>query len=112
MKACNLVEPKGCQNAGLILKTGYEGVTKDIKSAVDLFTKACEGGEANGCFFLGLIHGNFDKKNKEFEDKPKGLENCIKACSMGHYMGCVNASIMLSKGRVKLYPLYDFNLIM
>eukprot|EP00039_Didymoeca_costata_P007459 m.100249 g.100249 ORF g.100249 m.100249 type:complete len:77 (-) comp13695_c0_seq8:207-437(-) len=60
MKACNLVEPKGCQNAGLILKTGYEGVTKDIKSAVDLFTKACEGGEANGCFFLGLIHGNFD----------------------------------------------------
>jgi hypothetical protein len=55
-QACSQGEAKGCQNAGLLMKEGGHGVSKDVPGAVRYFDKACEGGERNGCYYMGLMH--------------------------------------------------------
>ena len=56
VKACSRGDPKGCQNAGLLKKTGGHGVSQDMAVAIDYFDKACDGGERNGCYYMGLMH--------------------------------------------------------
>jgi TPR repeat protein len=82
----------------MLKRTGMGSVGQDHDEAFKLFQDACNLEEPNGCFYLGLIHGNFDGKHKNREDKQKALEFSAKSCKMGHYMGCVNAAVMLSKG--------------
>ena len=55
-QACELGEPAGCHNAGLVLKTGRDGAVKDVGKAVEYFDKACNGNDPWGCKYT-LLHG-------------------------------------------------------
>jgi len=96
-QACTLGEAKGCHNAGLVLRGGGYGASKDLDRALAYFEKACASNEPNGCFFAALQHGNF-KGDHKHTDKEKAFQLNKKACELGHYMGCVNASVMCKKG--------------
>lgn len=78
-RACVLGEPKGCHNAGLVLRGGGYGATKDLERALAFFEKACAGNEPNGCFFAALRHGNF-KGEHASTDKEKVRRASCAVC--------------------------------
>ena len=45
----------GCYNLGLMYADG-NGVEKDLSKAVELFKKACNGGNMHGCRGLDVIY--------------------------------------------------------
>ena len=45
----------GCYNLGTIYANGND-VEKDFSKAAELFKKACDGGEMNGCRSLDIIY--------------------------------------------------------
>ena len=58
----------------------------------------CEDGQfSNACFNLSLFHLQGDG-GRRAPDKPRALYYAVKACSLGHVWGCVNASRMLKTG--------------
>eukprot|EP00038_Savillea_parva_P001421 m.103821 g.103821 ORF g.103821 m.103821 type:complete len:236 (+) comp10497_c0_seq4:136-843(+) len=97
-EACSRGDPKGCQNAGLLKKTGGHGVSQDMPVAIDYFDKACDGGERNGCYYMGLMHLTGTAQGTFVPDKTKALEYSSKACGMGHPWACANASRMCKIG--------------
>eukprot|EP00037_Helgoeca_nana_P018969 m.183565 g.183565 ORF g.183565 m.183565 type:complete len:228 (-) comp24659_c0_seq1:1629-2312(-) len=97
-QACSQGEAKGCQNAGLLMKEGGHGVSKDVPGAVRYFDKACEGGERNGCYYMGLMHLSGNPVGDFVPDKMQALIHSSKACKLGHPWGCANASRMCKIG--------------
>ena len=71
-------------------------VPKDIKRAIECFSKACEGNFANGCFNLSILY--LTGHDGVAKDMGKALEYSVKSCKLGHSWGCVNASRMYSQG--------------
>jgi len=47
----------GCSNLGVMYQLG-EGVGKDLAKAVELYRKACDGGDMVGCSVLGFMYEN------------------------------------------------------
>ena len=62
-----------------------EGVKQDKFKAVELYTKSCDGGEARGCFNLGLMYFNGEGV---LLDKKRALELFGKACDLKEETGC------------------------
>jgi TPR repeat protein len=67
-----------------------DGVAKDEARAVELYTRACEGGEVVACSDLGLMA-------KEGRGRPKSASSAgdlfKKACEAGALAGCANLGI-------------------
>eukprot|EP00729_Bicosta_minor_P002264 gene2264-11706_t len=101
-QACELGEPAGCHNAGLVLKTGRDGAVKDVGKAVEYFDKACNGNDPWGCFYMGLMTANVKNDPALTTDKPRALAYWSKACNIGTttpcVWGCRNAHVMLQNG--------------
>lgn len=101
-QACELGEPAGCHNAGLVLKTGRDGAEKDVGKAVQYFDKACDGNDPWGCFYMGLMKANVKNDPGMETDKPRALAYWTKACNIGTITpcvwGCRNAHVMLQNG--------------
>ena len=66
----------GCTNLGIMYANG-DGVEKNEQKAVELYKKACDGGEMAGCTNLGFMYanGNGVEKNEQ-----KAAELFKKAC--------------------------------
>jgi hypothetical protein len=62
------------------------GVKQDYSKAVELFTKACDGGEAKACFWLGIM---CEKGKGVQQDITKALELYAKAYEMGDERGLI-----------------------
>jgi TPR repeat protein len=62
-----------------------EGVRQDNFKAAELFTKACDGGDAQGCFNLGAMYNNGEGVR---QDKFEAVELFGKACDMRDESGC------------------------
>ena len=76
------------------------GLRQDKFKAVELSTKACDGGIAIGCSNLGLMYSQGEGVR---QDKFKAVELYTKACDDGGAMGCANLGVMYSSGEgVKL----------
>ena len=71
------------------------GVRQDKFKAVELYTKACDGGEAVGCSNLGVM---FEKGEGVKQDKFKAVALYTKACDGGRASGCSNLGVMYSNG--------------
>ena len=91
--------PPACFLAALAYDNG-EGVRQDKFKAVKLYTKACDGGSANGCSDLGAMYDNGEGVR---QDKFKAVELYTKACDGGSANGCSNLGAMYDNGEgVKL----------
>ena len=74
-----------------IPELGDLGVKQDLKKAFKFYKKACDGGQARGCFGLGGFY--FEGKEVAKDDK-KALEFFERACDTGYESGCTMAAIM------------------
>jgi TPR repeat protein len=72
-----------------------DGVKQDKQKAKQLYTKACDGGDANGCYNLGVMSDNGDGAT---QDKQKAKELYTKSCDAGNMGGCVNLGLMYTTG--------------
>jgi TPR repeat protein len=62
-----------------------KGVSQDDKQAVALYTKACDGGEAGGCFNLGL---HYKKGTGVSASTATARRYFKKACDSGYKKAC------------------------
>ena len=58
---------------------------------MDLYKKACDGGEMYGCYNLGTIYANGNGVEKDFS---KAAELFKKACDGGEMNGCRSLDII------------------
>jgi TPR repeat protein len=61
------------------------GIPKDEKDAVKFFSKACDGGEVQGCRALG---DNYMKGTGVPKDRKAGMEIFKRACEGGDQRSC------------------------
>jgi TPR repeat protein len=80
----------GCSNLGALFLQG-RGVSKDEARAAALFTKVCEGGEATGCFNLGVLLQAGGK------DNAGAVEAYRRGCAPGDQGSCVQAQNLTPK---------------
>ena len=80
----------------MVIKSGQDGVVKDVAKALSHFKKSCDGGNPLGCFNAGgiLLQGY----GSNAPNMPEALKYSLLACERGHYMACVNAALMLELG--------------
>ncbi len=64
--------------------------------AFNLYTKACDGGDAIGCLELGVMYFNGEDIEQDYS---KALEFYTKACDGGIAKGCSNLGLMYDKGQ-------------
>jgi hypothetical protein len=57
----------------------------DFETAVKLFSKACDGGNAKGCFNLGFMYENGRGVRQDYE---QALKYFGKACDMDNTNAC------------------------
>ena len=67
------------------------GVEKDFSKASELYKKACDGGNMQGCGHLGFMYeyGNGVEKNEQ-----KAVELYKKACDGGEMNACRSLGII------------------
>ena len=86
--------PPVCFLAALAYDKG-EGVRQDKFKAVELYTKACDGGNADGCTNLGVMYVNGEGVKL---DKKRALALYGKACDLKEERGCKNYAILKGQG--------------
>jgi len=72
-----------------------QGVKQDYFKAVELFQKACDGGDAAGCYNLGIMYMNGQGVKQDYA---KAKELFGKACDMKLQSGCDGYRILNEKG--------------
>lgn len=94
-KACDGGYTKGCTSLGLLLsRHKNDGITKDYKKAMNLFSKACEKKDWSACTCLGECY-ELGKGVKENIKKANELYN--QACDNGDDRGCSQKTLLKSK---------------
>ena len=84
--------------AGVVL-SGILFISMNINSSVEKpekYKKACDGGDATGCTFLGFMYSN--GIGVEY-DTLKAVKFYTKACDGGVAGGCTNLGIMYHEGQ-------------
>ena len=67
---------------------GKEAYNKgDYQKAAELWQKACDGGDAEGCSNLGLLYKNGQGVKQDYQ---KAAQLYQKACDSGEAKGCFN----------------------
>jgi hypothetical protein len=74
----------GCRGLARMYDLG-EGVKKDGKKAIELYSKACNAGDTVGCMNLGII---YEYGENVQQDTSKAKEYYSKACHDGDKQGC------------------------
>ena len=74
----------GCLNLGNAYYLG-NGVAKNLNKSVELYQKACDGGNMGGCVNLGDAYYNGNGVTKDFN---KAAQLYQKACDGGNMRGC------------------------
>ena len=62
-----------------------QGVMQDYKTAIKLFKKACDKGDAQGCYNLGVMYANGYGVRQNYKTAKEFLG---EACDMGLQVGC------------------------
>jgi len=94
-KLCEEGSLISCIDLGVMYFTS-DGVVEDLKKSEELFTEACKGRVAKGCFYLGYLYkrgGNGIKK-----DKLKAKLAFGRACNIGSERSCMQFRKLEAKG--------------
>ena len=95
VKSCESGSLISCVDLGVMYFTA-DGTEKDLRKSEELFTKACKGRVAKGCFYLGYLYkrgGNGIKK-----DKLKAKLAFGRACNIGSERSCEQFRKLEAKG--------------
>lgn len=91
VRGCDLGDPLGCYNAGLMSDEG-RGVPRDISRAAARYEEACEMGSPTACTNLGFLyeHGRGVKKDpaRAVALYQRGCDGT--SCQRSNLNGCVN----------------------
>ncbi|WP_035142589.1 tetratricopeptide repeat protein, partial [Campylobacter concisus] len=69
-----------------LTELGYEAYDKgDYQKAAQLYQKACDGGEAEGCLGLGVLYKDGQGVKQNYQ---KAAQLSQKACNSGVAEGC------------------------
>ena len=69
-----------------LIESGNEAYDKgDYQKAAQLYQKACDSGEAGGCFGLGLLYQSGQGVRQDFSTAKQYYG---KACDLGFQIGC------------------------
>ena len=82
-------------NADLVSDGQKEFTKGNEEKAVELWTKACDSGNAEGCYKLGRVYFN---RPGARQDKRKARVLFGKACDGGHKKGCTYYRILNAAG--------------
>lgn len=85
----------GCSRIGLYYRGGFQGIDKDEKKAKNFFQKACDEGNANGCFNLGTMYLKGDVVKQDYS---KTIQLYKKACENNEFHACFSLGDMYSQG--------------
>lgn len=85
-------------NFGLFYYEKFDDI-KELKKAAEFLKKACDSGDASGCWKLGSLYDENSYK-KIGTDQKKSLELYIKACNGGYAYGCRDVATIYEKGEV------------
>ena len=85
-RLCDEGNMVGCFNMGYMHMKGIRGATKDEDKALDYFTKACNGGDIDGCLNAGKY---FEDGVDVNQDYTIASEFYIKSCDGGEAYACM-----------------------
>lgn len=79
-----------------LIELGIEAYEKgDYQKAGQLYQKACDGGNADGCYNLGVAYNNGRGVKQDFYTAKQYYG---KACDLGLQLGCDNYRRLNEKG--------------
>ena len=94
-----VLDKSGIESSFDVKKAYEQGIAfynnKEYDKAFESFKKACDGGEMNGCYNLGVMYTNGNGVEKDFS---KAVELFKKACDGGEMLGCSNLGFMYAHG--------------
>ena len=74
-----------------ITELGDEAYEKgDYQKAAQLYQKACDGGDAGGCYNLGVLYADGQGVNQDYQ---KAAQLYQKTCDSGNAEGCYNLGV-------------------
>ena len=108
-KACDGGSAEGCNDLGTMYLAGrgvgdHKGVadcesaciySKDYPTALKLFSKACDAGSVDGCFYLGSM---YSEAYGVTEDESMAITLFTRACDVGSARGCYVSGIYYRTG--------------
>ena len=90
-----------CYNLGYSFREGQGGAAVDLKRAIALFEKACDGEVLEACEHLGLMH---DQGIGMPSDPEKARQAYRFACDRHGAGSCVNLGLMVTEGEYATRP--------
>ena len=79
-----------------LIESGKEAYDKgDYQKAAELLQKACDSGEASGCWALGYLYKNGEGIKQNFSTAKQYFG---KACDLGDQLGCDDYRKLNEKG--------------
>lgn len=95
MASCEAGAFVSCAFTGDMLRNGSDGATKDSARAYELYTRACQGGELQGCANRGWLELNGDGTGKNAD---AALASFAMACNDTTAAGCYGVGVILRGG--------------
>lgn len=86
----------GCFNLGVMYMKGMLGAQKDASKALEYFTKACDGGDIDGCLNAGKY---FEDGEEITKDLHLAVTFYTKACDAGEAYGCMILANLYHHGK-------------
>ena len=93
--ACDALDLEGCWRLGTLHELG-SGVARDPAIAVDLYTRACDGGRPQAC--TSLAHMYWNGSGSVARDLPGALVLFEKACDGRHDEACIFLALKYKAG--------------
>lgn len=94
-RGCKLGNIAACVDLGVDETLGEGGATQDFAAAHQHFTIACEGGEAKGCRYVGMLHFEGSLGSP---DAVSALQWFDRACGLADPESCFNAGVLIVDG--------------
>jgi hypothetical protein len=94
-RGCKLGNAGACVDLGVDESMGYGGATQDFAAAHEHFKLACEGGEAKGCRYLGVL---YHEGSLGSSDSISALKAFDLACGLADPESCFNAGVLIVDG--------------
>jgi beta-lactamase hcpA (cysteine-rich 28 kDaprotein) len=80
-----------------LIELGIEAYEKgDYQKAGQLYQKACDGGNADGCYNLGLLYVSGRGVKQDYQ---KAVKLFKKDCDSGNAEGCYNLGVSYNNGK-------------
>jgi len=85
-KLCTQNEYGACGVLAALLLLGDKGIAKDAKRALELLTRACDGGDKHSCFVLGIEYASGNNIKQDFAATTRVFD---RACDRALSKACI-----------------------